>query len=440
MARQICARFPGWQIEKVLLQETNRTVFRLRKGEQAAQLHAVCFADGAAAGRVASLWRETAAVRSYAAWVRRLCGIRDAECLALPVQCEVTPFSIRCGGRRVLVLQPGLTPLCRANRLPPDAAVMADVFQTVCRALLQCRVGGFPHGALVAANLLQRADGRYCLGGMLDPQRPEERGQPLPPESVELQRAALLMKELCGDSLQAETHDPGAMALQVEQYNMTKSLLFALSCSSFWIGMLNAIQEICKERTILKREYMSGLSLGSYLLSKIIVLGTLGLVQSLLLISTFTLTMGLPEAGVFMPPFAELFLTAWLTTLSATATGLFVSSLFRNPDRAMTAAPLLLMPQMLFSGLLFKLSGFTEIISWFAICRWSMEGFGTTANLNSLPTSLQQQGLPVPHEAESLFEYTAGHLQSDWGIMVLFVVAFLLLALLVLPSIKKQAK
>lgn len=227
---------------------------------------------------------------------------------------------------------------------------------------------------------------------------------------------------------------------QFEQYDMTKSLLFSLSCSAFWIGMLNAIQEICKERTILKREYMSGLSLPSYISAKMIVLGALGLVQSLLLISTFALTMGLPEKGVFIAPFAELFLTAWFTTLSATATGLFVSSLFRNPDRAMTAAPLLLMPQMLFSGLLFKLSGFTEIISWFAICRWSMEGFGTTADLNSLSTALQQQGLPVPHEAESFFEYTAGHLQTDWGIMILFVFLFLALALLVLPSIKKQAK
>ena len=227
---------------------------------------------------------------------------------------------------------------------------------------------------------------------------------------------------------------------QFEQYDMTKSLLFALSCSSFWIGMLNAIQEICKERTILKREYMSGLSLPSYIASKILVLGALGLVQSLLLIGTFALTMGLPETGVLMHPFAELFLTAWLTTLSATATGLFVSSLFKNPDRAMTAAPILLMPQMLFSGLLFKLSGFTEAISWFAICRWSMEGFGTTANLNSLQTALQQKGLPVPHEAESFFEYTASHLQSDWGIMIAFVLLFLVLALLVLPSIKKQGK
>ena len=64
---------------------------------------------------------------------------------------------------------------------------------------------------------------------------------------------------------------------------MTKSLLFSLSCSGFWIGMLNAIQEICKERVVLKREYMTGLSLSAYVLSKAVVLGILCLVQSVLL-------------------------------------------------------------------------------------------------------------------------------------------------------------
>ena len=85
---------------------------------------------------------------------------------------------------------------------------------------------------------------------------------------------------------------------QYEQYEMTKSLLFALSCSGFWIGMLNSIQEICKERTIMKREYMTGLSLSAYISSKIIVLGGLCLVQSLMVTGVFSMLVGLPEEGV----------------------------------------------------------------------------------------------------------------------------------------------
>ncbi len=225
---------------------------------------------------------------------------------------------------------------------------------------------------------------------------------------------------------------------QFEQYDMTQSLLFALSCSAFWVGMFNAIQEICKERTILKREYMTGLSLNSYILSKVIVLGTMCLIQSVLIMGVFALAIGLPEEGLMMNPFLELLITTFLTAVSATAMGLFVSSLFTNADKAMMVAPILLMPQILFSGLIFKLDGATEIISWFALCRWSVEGYGTTANLNDLPLKLQQQGVPVAHSAEDFYEYTVEHLLTSWGILIFFGIVCIILARVVLSSLRKE--
>lgn len=215
------------------------------------------------------------------------------------------------------------------------------------------------------------------------------------------------------------------------QYEMTKSLLFALSCSAFWIGMLNAIQEVCKERTILKREYMTGLSIGSYVLSKIVVMGLLCLIQSVLVIGVFSALVGAPENGVFLLPHLELFITTYLTAIASSAMGLFVSCLFTNADRAMTVAPILLMPQILFSGMIFKLDGATEVISWLAVCRWSMEGYGTGADLNGLVHQ-------VPRAAESFYEFTTAHLLTAWGILLLFVVGFLLLARIVLSTIKKN--
>ena len=225
---------------------------------------------------------------------------------------------------------------------------------------------------------------------------------------------------------------------QFEQYDMTKSLLFALSCSAFWVGMLNAIQEICKEKSILKREYMTGLSLSSYILSKIIVLGLLDLLQSILIVDVFAITVGLPETGLFTLPYIEISLTTFMTALASSAMGLFVSSLFTNPDRAMTIAPILLLPQILFSGLIFELSDASEIISWFAVCRWSMEGYGTTANLNSLPLMMQQKGFPVPHETESFFEFTKEHLATDWILLAAFTVAFLILSRISLSRLKQE--
>lgn len=225
---------------------------------------------------------------------------------------------------------------------------------------------------------------------------------------------------------------------QFVQYEMTKSLLFALSCSAFWVGMLNAIQEICKERTILKREFMTGLSLDSYISSKIIVLGIMCLIQSALITAVFSALVGLPDEGLMLPAFMELLVTIFLTATASTAMGLFVSSLFTNADRAMTVAPILLMPQILFSGLIFKLSDTTEIISWLAVCRWSMEGLGTTSNLNDLPTRMQQQGLPVKHTPEEFYDFTVEHLMTTWGILLLFTFVFLALARVALSKIDKE--
>ena len=229
---------------------------------------------------------------------------------------------------------------------------------------------------------------------------------------------------------------------QFKQYEMTKSLLFALSCSAFWVGMLNAIQEICKERTIMKREYMTGLSLSSYVCSKIMVLGVLCMIQSLSIVTVFSLCVGLPSKGVMLMPYLELLITAFLTAVASTAMGLFVSSLFSNADRAMTVAPLLLMPQILFSGLIFKLSGATETVSWLAVCRWSMEGFGTTANLNKLELRLQQEEPALEqlleHEKEAFYAFSPEHLLKSWLILIVFTVACLALARMVLAKIGKE--
>ena len=217
----------------------------------------------------------------------------------------------------------------------------------------------------------------------------------------------------------------------------TKSILFALGCSAFWIGILNAIQEICKERNILKREYMTGLSLRSYVMSKGIVLGIMCLIQSVMVSGVFALTVGVPKEGLFLPPYLEMLITTFLTSMSAAATGLFVSSLFDNADRAMTVAPILLMPQILFSGIIFELGGAAEIISWFVTCRWSMEGLGTTANLNDLIQKIElAPGITQTIGKEyDFFTYELDHMLIVWGIMIAFIVGFLVLSRFVLKSV-----
>lgn len=72
-----------------------------------------------------------------------------------------------------------------------------------------------------------------------------------------------------------------------EIYESTKSILFALSCSAIWIGLFNSIQEICKERVIVKREYMANLRLSGYVLSKVVLQAFIGIIQAVLLSEIF---------------------------------------------------------------------------------------------------------------------------------------------------------
>lgn len=170
----------------------------------------------------------------------------------------------------------------------------------------------------------------------------------------------------------------------------TMSFVFALSCCAFWVGLFNSIQEICKERVIFRRERMAVLRLLPYMGSKLLILGTLCLLQSLLLTGTVALTAGCPAQGTIWEslPFLEMLATTFLTMLSAMTLGLLVSAVSGNSDRAVAAAPILLVPQILFSGIACELSGFGKKISWFVTCRWACTAYCTTADVNNLPSAI----------------------------------------------------
>ena len=106
----------------------------------------------------------------------------------------------------------------------------------------------------------------------------------------------------------------------------------------------------------------------------------------------------------------------------------------------MTVAPLMLMPQLLFSGLIFDLSGVTKAISWLAVCRFSMEGYGTTTNLNDLELRLQQQGFQIEHIADDFFTFSRRHFAFAILMLAVFVIIFSIVAGIILRSIKKEQR
>lgn len=224
-------------------------------------------------------------------------------------------------------------------------------------------------------------------------------------------------------------------------YESTQSMMFSLSCSAIWIGLFNSIQEICKERNILKREYMACLKLPLYIMSKFLVQMILAAIQAILLTGTFLVTVGKFREGVWLDPFTlEIGITVWVTILAAMAMGLIISAVVKSGDKAMTLAPFVLIVQLLFSGILFKLEGAGKAVSYLTISKWSVEGLGSIVNLNDMELRMQAQIPTLVHEVEDIYKHTGAHVGMDWSILAGMTIIFACISGLALIRVKKDVR
>lgn len=224
-------------------------------------------------------------------------------------------------------------------------------------------------------------------------------------------------------------------------YETTQSMMFSLSCSAIWIGLFNSIQEICKERSIVKREYMASMKLPLYILSKFVVQFILAAIQALLLFGVFAVVINdYPEGILFGNFFFEMYITVLLTVLSSMAIGMTISALVKSGDKAMTLAPFVLIVQLLFSGILFKLEGAGKSISYVTISKWSVAALGSIVNLNDLELKMQSVVPTLEHEFEEIYKHTQVHLFQNWGVLALMTVIFLILSGVLLINIKNDSR
>lgn len=138
----------------------------------------------------------------------------------------------------------------------------------------------------------------------------------------------------------------------------TPTLYFVLCLSAVWFGCINACREIVKERAIFERERLFGLRPGAYVLSKLQVLGGLGVIQVLLLQGTVEWRL----VQLRGPMGVEL-LALFGASLAGTALGLLISGLSPTQERAVFAVPLLILPQILFSELAIPSDAFSDVVA-----------------------------------------------------------------------------
>lgn len=212
-------------------------------------------------------------------------------------------------------------------------------------------------------------------------------------------RAALAFSLLQGVAVALLTALAVPKPLKWETAGNAPTLVFG--CAAVWFGMIGAVRELVKERTIWHREFLAGGDMPAYLASKVAVLSALAAFQALTLTVTTDVTLGLPAGTGGAPgdPFVTFFITLWLAIVTGMALGLLVSAASSSADRAMSLVPYLLITQLVLCGVLFRL-GAVSFVSWIMPARWSVSALGGIAGLSA--TTLNQTSGLYPHSALGL--------------------------------------
>jgi len=159
--------------------------------------------------------------------------------------------------------------------------------------------------------------------------------------------------------------------------------LFIMAFMTILFGCINSTREFVKESAIYRRERAVNLGILPYMFSKIVVLGVLSLAQSAVLI--LIVQVGEPlQQGVVMSPTLEAYITLALTSWAGLLLGLAISAISQNADRAVSFVPLILLPQVIFSGAIIPLKDYaSQAVAVFIPARWAMAALGTTVGLHA---------------------------------------------------------
>ncbi|MFI1393667.1 FHA domain-containing protein [Streptomyces sp. NPDC020681] len=217
----------------------------------------------------------------------------------------------------------------------------------------------------------------------------------------------------------------GAMTRALAGSRLTQetamNALLILCVGGVLTGAANAVRELVKERVIYRRERAVGLSRSAYLMSKVVVLGTITVLQAvvLTLVGLVGVDLNAPGGkGVLMPPLVEITLAVALLSFTAMMLGLLVSALVRKEEVTMPLLVLLAIVQVVFCGALLKLDGVPGIeqLAWLIPSRWALGAMAGTIGLSRI--------VPGKLTTDPLFEHSAGVWLLNMGMLVVLSLVF----------------
>ena len=160
---------------------------------------------------------------------------------------------------------------------------------------------------------------------------------------------------------------------------------FVLALVAIWFGASVTAREIVKERAVYKRERMVNLGLLPYIGSKLFVLSLIVGTQCVLLFGTlkilhFAGLMSLPGILAGLPQL----LVVVLTGIVGVALGLFISAIVKTSEMATSLVPLILIPQILFCGLVGVPQGLAKAVGTVMPATWAFDELKQLSTLDTL--------------------------------------------------------
>ena len=159
---------------------------------------------------------------------------------------------------------------------------------------------------------------------------------------------ALLGAPLLAVLLAFFTRNVSGRAYNFSQNENLPAYMFMCIITALFMGLIISAEEIVKDRKILKRESFLNLSWFSYINSKIMMMFLISAIQTIAFVVAGNLIFGIK--GMIPVYWAILFSTSCLANLI----GLNISSAFNSVVSIYILIPFIIIPQLLFSGVLVK--------------------------------------------------------------------------------------
>lgn len=208
-------------------------------------------------------------------------------------------------------------------------------------------------------------------------------------------------------------------------YSSTRACLFAILMASIWSGLFNTITRFFSESHYIVDDLQKLFPVSTYMIANLLIQCALCAMEALCITYIFWELRnyaGVTQEGLWLTTSIniEYFIGFFLIILSADILGFFVGIAVEKINTLMSFVPFLLIIQFLFSGCLFKLNGFSKVLSNAATAKYGLAILGIESNLNELAV----------YEAlkDDIFTYTSSNLFHYWKCLAVLSAVFFALA------------